>query len=228
MKQIGFTFNKKEEEDYSKPLGNIEQKINYTELVAKKFSNNEIFVKPVFSIPFFTISKLSNWEEKKNNLLKILNEYQDKVLRRGNVLSSYNKENYSDSYQNFIEKITEIFNEELHLIYEVFGSEKYPDKKANILDAWFQEQKENMYHGPHIHGMNGLSVICFLEYDEKEHTSTQFISPYQDTLRGNFLNHSEKVTEGTMLIFPSNIMHYTEPNQSKKSRIIFSMNVELE
>jgi hypothetical protein len=84
-----------------------------------------------------------------------------------------------------------------------------------------------MNHGPHNHGMGGLAAVCFLNYDENEHTPTQFISPYQNTLNGYFLNHSEKISEGSMLIFPSNITHYTEPNQSKKSRIIFSMNVEV-
>jgi hypothetical protein len=226
MKQIGFTFKNKEPNKIE-PQENNQEKINYTKLIAEKFSNNEVSVKPIFSIPLFTISKLSNWQEKKNGMLKIFEEYQDKIVKKGNVLTSYVTDKDSLWYKEFIEKITKILNEELHLIYEIFGNEKYPDKKANVLDAWFQEQKQYMYHGPHNHGMSGLSVICFLEYDENEHTPTQFISPYQDTLRGYFLNHFEKVTEGSMLIFPSNIMHYTEPNQSKKSRIIFSMNVEV-
>jgi hypothetical protein len=226
MKQVGFTFKNKEQNKVELKQDN-QEKVNYTELIASKFSNNEISVKPIFSIPFFTISKLSNWQEKKNSMLKLFEEYQDKVVKRGSVLTSYVDEEDNFSYKEFIEKISKILNEELHLIYEIFGSEKYPYKKANILDAWFQEQKQHMYHGPHNHGMGGLAAVCFLNYDENEHTPTQFISPYQNTLNGYFLNHSEKISEGSMLIFPSNITHYTEPNQSKKSRIIFSMNVEV-
>ncbi len=226
MKQVAFTF-KSNREHISEQKEDNQEKINYTELIAKKFSNQEVSVKPIFSIPFFTVSKLSNWQQKKNNLLKILKDYQNKVIKTNDVLSSYISKDDGNWYNEFIEKISEILDEELHLIYEVFGSEKYPNKKANILDAWFQEQKQNMYHGPHNHGMSGLAVICYLEYDENEHSPTHFISPYHDTLNGYFLNHSEKVSEGTMLIFPSNITHYTEPNKSSKSRIIFSMNVDV-
>ena len=72
----------------------------------------------------------------------------------------------------------------------------------------------------------GFSAVCFVEYDQEVHTPTQFIAPFNDFMQGNTLQYSPScVMEGTLLIFPSVIHHFTLPNTSDKRRIALSFNL---
>ena len=85
-----------------------------------------------------------------------------------------------------------------------------------------------MYHELHNHGQLGYSATCFLSFDPKVHTPTQFIAPFNNPLNGLIVKHiPENITEGTLLFFPSMLLHYTQPNLSTKERIVLSFNLAL-
>ena len=74
--------------------------------------------------------------------------------------------------------------------------------------------------------MTGFSSVCFVEYDENVHTPTKFISPYSNFVNGSCLDHSPKnVIEGSLIFFPSAILHYTHPNNNNNTRTILSFNL---
>ena len=132
--------------------------------------------------------------------------------------------------KNMSKSLDYIFYEEREIIYECFGDpEKFPDEIANISYSWFQEQKNGMFHAPHTHGAfpGSLGSVCFIEFDETVHTPTKFICPYPNNFKYNIQEtYVEKnISSGSLIVFPSNIFHYTLPTYHEKSRIILSMNI---
>lgn len=236
MKEITFYSdnNSKEEKELLKDENYL------TNLVARKYLNNEIVIKPMFTVPLLHI-KMSNWDVKKQKLLELFSSSQKWLINRESVNTTYvNSIEYREKLQEeivdreewsikFSETISDIFDEEAKIIYETFGNpQECPDKTATIGYSWFQEQKRGMCHAPHTHGNGGLSAVCFIEYDQNFHTPTEFLSPYLNPAKGhNELYVEKNISSGSLIVFPSNIVHYTLPSESDKSRIILSLNISI-
>lgn len=92
--------------------------------------------------------------------------------------------------------------------------------------AWFELATQHGYHAPHRHGVLGYSSVCYIDFDENLHTSTKFIAPFTNWITGTDLLYQPQVIEGTVIFFPSAILHYTEANYSEKPRKIVSFNLE--
>jgi hypothetical protein len=219
----------------------LDDENNFCNLVAKKYLSKEIVITPMFSVPLLHI-KMTNWESKKKRLLELFDESKKWLVNRDSVSTTYElgRHRQNKSKEQILERlhwekqfsnvVDKIFYEERKIIYECFGNpENFPDKIAEINYAWFQEQKKGMFHAPHTHGNapNGLGSVCFIQFDEKIHTPTQFISPFSNNLEYNFAEtYAEKnISSGSLIVFPSNIFHYTLPSQDEKSRIIISLNM---
>lgn len=233
MKEITFYSN----EDVNEQLNDE----NYlTNLIARKYLNKEIIIKPMFTVPLLHI-KMSDWDTKKKKLLELFQTSQKWLIKRHTLNTTYiNSYEYKKISEeeirtreeweiNFSEIISDVFYEEAKIIYETFGNpEENPNGIAKIGYSWFQEQKKGMCHAPHTHGNGGLSAVCFIEYDENCHTPTEFLSPYLNPLKGhNELHVEENISSGSLVVFPSNIVHYTVPSESEKSRIILSLNISI-
>lgn len=182
-------------------------------MTTKKYDSH---ITPLFYIPYLKLT-VNNWKNKKKKLLELMdacNLGTNPFLR-----TSYYDD---DEYHNNL--IQPIFEEELNYLKESFGFNDY-----SIKNSWFQEQTKDMFHLIHHHCANSvmMSSICYIEYDPSEHIGTQFISPYVDSLSSSYVYSTPKVTEGTIIFFPSNILHQSLPNTSDKSRKIVSFNLEL-
>lgn len=175
------------------------------------------FIAPMFIIPHLKLD-VNNWKNKKNRLLELMNNCN---LRENSLLKSSFFESNFEKQNDLVESI---FEEELNHMKKSFGFEH-----CSVKHSWFQEQTKNMFHPIHEHCGNNImmSSICYIEYDFSEHTATQFISPYMDSLSFSYLNFTPQVNEGTIIFFPSNILHQTLPSTSDKSRKIISFNLEL-
>lgn len=229
MKKITFYTDQDKFED--KFLNNEDYFCN---LVASKYLNKEIIIRPMFTVPLLHI-KMSNWEVKKQKLIELFNLNKSWLIKRDTVNTTYlndkdllNRDSPEEFWnKNTSEYISNIFNEERKIIYEMFGDpNKYPERSADINYAWFQEQKDGMYHGPHTHGFCGLSAVCFIEYNKNHHKPTSFLSPYLNPSKGyNEEYCDESVSSGSLLVFPSNIVHYTNPNDIGRIILAFNINV---
>ena len=218
----------------------VDDESNFINTVANKYLKKEIVITPMFTVPLLHI-KMSNWEFKKPILLDLFKKSEEWISKRDTVNTTYlNDTDFKEkskeqilkinSWDEYLSKILfDVFYEELKIIYETFGDpENYPNKIANISYAWFQEQKDGMFHFPHSHGNCGLSAVCFVEYDEKYHTPTHFLSPYLNPLKGHNEEYCEQnISSGSLLVFPSNIIHHTYPNNSEKNRIILAFNASI-
>lgn len=192
----------------------------------------------IFSIPILTI-QVKDWNKKRKTLMKHYlrqTESNDLYLRGDEVLTSYidsmdfskKTDEWIENNDKFVESMQELFEEEINLVYDKILKplDRLSNRKLKIGDFWFQNQNNGTAHGMHTHGSNGLSAVCYVKYDKRYHTPTNFISPNFNSLTNTNMSwYPEESTEGTMIVFPSNILHYTQPNNSDVSRVILSFNL---
>ena len=97
---------------------------------------------------------------------------------------------------------------------------------CSMSDCWTVKYKKGDYQTPHNHRAWGFSAVLYLDYDNKVHTPTTFICPWQDPRTDTTsLIMPENVKEGTMIIFPSYTLHYVNPNHSHKTRTIIAFDL---
>lgn len=175
-------------------------------------------IRSMFTIPYLQLD-VSDWNNKKKKLLELMSKCV--LIDEHSILKS---SFYHESSNNHNDLVESIFETELSQLKKSFGF-----NHCSIKYSWFQEQTKNMFHPLHDHGENNImmSSICYIEYDSSEHSPTQFISPYVDSLSFSHLDFMPQVNEGTMIFFPSNILHQTLPSPSDKPRKIISFNMEV-
>lgn len=192
----------------------------------------------IFSIPILTI-QVKDWNKKRKTLMKHYlrqTESNDLYLRGNEILTSYvdstdiskKTDEWIENNDKFVESMQELFEEEINLVYDKIlkPHDRLSKRKLKIGDFWFQNQNNGTAHGIHTHGSIGLSAVCYVKYDKQYHTPTNFISPNFNSLTNtNMTWYPEESTEGTMIVFPSNILHCTQPNNSDVSRVILSFNL---
>lgn len=190
----------------------------------------------MFQCPILHVS-VPNWEEKKAKLLELceLQEFSpaENYIKgaKGSPNNSvdttffYANDNHNKKSDLFLRtEIASILKEELEAVEDTF---EINFKSIDL--AWFQTEKENMFHGIHNHGYGTFSVICYLEYNPEVHNPVHFLCPYNNLFTGEvdyFV--PQHVDEGSMLFFPSPINHFTTPNKSQIERKVLSFNIDFE
>jgi len=167
----------------------------------------------MFYVPLFVI-KLNNWNIKKVKL--------NSLYTTNSGLDEYINTDYGNT--DYVSTLEEIFSEELDSCTKLLQI-----NRLSVIEGWTEVADNNMYHKIHNHGGLGYSAIVYLDYDSKVHKPTIFISPFNNFLDGTVVEYiPEDIVEGTIIIFPSAIHHYTKPNTSTKPRKIISFNLKAE
>ena len=131
--------------------------------------------------------------------------------------------NYSPINRNklFFDKFENCFKDNLNEICKSFEISHY-----KIIDIWTISYKKNDYHKVHNHRTIGLTGIIYLEYDEFEHEPIYFIVPYNDPVKDTSLTYKPKnIKEGSFIVFPSFLNHFSNPNLSNKERKILAFDL---
>jgi len=175
-----------------------------------------------FTIPFHNI-QIDNWSTKKRKLLEICNSLSQLKIHTSSQFSYGDplSKVYSDYYKNYnyTHQVFEILQDDLNNFSNKIQT------SCSLDNVWFQRYTKGNFHTPHDHGSIGYSSICFIEYDENEHNPPRFLCPFK-SVHGNCMEYSpDNVTEGTMIFFPSMLIHYVVPTTSDKIRTIMSMNI---
>ena len=170
----------------------------------------------MFYVPLFHY-KVENWDSKKQFLLQLYQSVQEDC--EGGVVTT----NYYKDCIKIKQDIGNLFHPEIKKFVNAINCKSY-----NVRNAWFELSTKHNYHGIHNHGPTGYSSVCFVNYDENEHEPTQFVSPFNNFMNGNVLDHNpQNITEGSIIFFPSTINHYTNPSQSDKERLVVSFNLQI-
>ena len=166
-------------------------------------------------VPYYTY-KVKDWQEKK---LKIQNAISHQVFTRNTANNVSFFDSDRENYRNYINDFLTIFSDEL----QEFGQELNLNS-LKIEDIWTVQYDKGDYHVVHNHGAGNLSAVLYLDYDEKEHSGTYFV-PGQDNFNNRTEITSPTVQEGDIVIFPSNVLHFTVPNTSDKVRRVISFDI---
>jgi len=166
-------------------------------------------IQNMFQIPFLQL-ECNNWDVKKQKLLEIPKDLFKSVFINTDYFNN----------QDYTHKVSDIFTDEMYQFQNILGI-----KQASIKKAWFELAEKHDYHGPHTHGAVGYSAVCYINY-HKSHTPTKFIAPFKNWINGNDIVFSPSVQEGTIIFFPSALLHYTEANNADDQRLIISFNID--
>lgn len=182
-------------------------------------TNNYEEIIPLFSVPVFhTIC--NNWSNKKMVLLDLMKKYEFESL--GNVTTTYSEKNNFGEDGDLNKKLQDIFSEELNSYQSKFNFPYF-----SIKNSWFQIEKYGMNHDIHNHGI-GVSAICYIEYDENQHRPVNFVSPHYDVFDGSLeIVSPSNIKEGSLILFPSMISHFTHKNISNLERKIVAFNINI-
>lgn len=202
------------------------------------------YLVPMFNVPLLHI-EIGDWDRKKQELLRIYSYSRKNAIQIGgdgdvNTDYHYNSKN-GNTYSPVIYEILEdeillakdiLFNKDDFQYNKVQGSEYIldPDEVDDIdlvmENSWFETSSRLTHHEVHTHGPVGYSVVVFIEYNENVHTPTQFVNPYLSSFIGNpqIYSPAHLVREGSMIVFPASVLHYTSPNVSNVERVVLAFN----
>ena len=168
----------------------------------------------LFNIPYYTLPTL-NFKVKKKQLTNLLKSYPEK--KQGIQPFSTNRQSNRDGLAQGFSKI---LNEELDLLAQKV--------KANIQikDIWSVSYAKGDYHSPHNHGSLGLSGILFLE-QPKDAPVTNYMQPWNDYISDRTIYFPIPIQEGSIVVVPQFIQHFSEPNKSKKIKRIISWDMSI-
>lgn len=179
---------------------------------------------PMFSIDVLHV-KCNDWEMKREFLMHSVRKNQLFVSpdRPYDAATDFHEQVIKKKQFITPEEIEDLFGDELELFYDTLPKGK---GRGKIGKSWFEGSAPGQFHQVHQHGTRGYSVVLYVDYDVNEHLPTHFIAPFNDMFRGRMIHYMpEDVAPGSMIFFPSDVLHYTMPNMSKKPRLIFSFNI---
>lgn len=180
-----------------------------------------------FLLTFYQVS-IENWSEKKKQLLDLI-DWDDPSCWTDDCFTDYYKNiqktgeraPYTDA---FIKILSKELNSFVHNVQYTDINRFNVDLSMKINNLWAQRYTSQQFMPPHTHEPAGFSAVLYAEFDNKEHQPTKFWAPFKNTVDAMDYRYDPQVQEGDILFFPSYLMHYAEPNNSKKQRTIFSFN----
>ena len=173
----------------------------------------------MFSVPIIHY-KIGNWEVNKKIIMDALPpESPDNFEEEGGLYTDFFKNADKDS------KKLPPYGETIVNIIKPYLADFTDQRRVEFTDMWYQYQNPGIDHGCHNHGHSGWSSVIYVEFDPVVHQGTQFYSPFNNPWNGNLELYIPPVDEGSMVIFPSTIIHESLKNHSDKRRTIVSYNL---
>ena len=168
----------------------------------------------LFNIPFWKMQTI-NFEEKKKELIKLLESYPEE--KKG--LQEFATNRQSDR-SGLVEQFGSIMNQEL----EDFSKEIKKD--FTIHEIWSITYGKGDHHISHNHGSWGLSGILYLDLPTGSPV-TSYIQPWNDYENDTIQHVKISIVEGNIIIVPSFILHFSEPNKSNSKKRIISWDMKI-
>ena len=192
---------------------------------------------PMFSIPILHL-KVRDWESKRDQLLRIYGyiESNRKEQTQQDVETDYHY-NFKTPDTCYSSEISTILNEEISIAthellvadLNINETDENNSKPFFMMEnSWFERAAKYSSHQVHNHGPYGYSSVCYLQYSNEKHTPTHFLNPFITSNPAEQYFVPDGVGEGSILFWPSPILHYTESNKSDVDRIILSFNLSIQ
>ena len=168
----------------------------------------------LFTIPMWSLPTL-NFSKKKKQLEQLCKSFPE--TRQGMQTFATNRQR---ERPGFSQAFSEICKDELTML------SKKLERNLQIDDIWSVSYKKGEYHTPHNHGALGLTGILYLNLP-KDGAVTQYIQPWNDWKSDRTIYYPLPVKEGSIVIVPKFVRHFTEPSRSKKIKRIISWDMSI-
>jgi len=172
--------------------------------------------KTLFNIPFWEMQTI-NFKKKKKDIVKLLKKYPEEKLE----LQDFYTNRQTDT-EGLVEGFADIIKEELTIL-----AEQVFQRNIGIIDCWSISYDKNDYHLTHNHSSTGITGILYLDLPEESPVTT-YIQPWNDFISDTTFFNEIPVSEGTMIITPSFVMHYSSPNKSKDKKRVISWDMKIQ
>tara|TARA_B100001989_G_C24371069_1_gene379390 strand:- start:24 stop:644 length:621 start_codon:yes stop_codon:yes gene_type:complete len=200
----------------------------YGKIYKMDLSYSTLYIFPI-PIHYFDVNEFSKIQNQLIDYCYNLRE-KDPV---GNIISNrggwqshpFKIENHNDILHNFlIESLT-----------------NFPNIKKDVkfsVTAWININGNGDFNITHCHPTSTLSSVLWIKCPDNC-GDIEFVSPYQysafeevdsyidDFKKNNLLDHNVYINskEGKMIVFPSHLHHFVNPNKSQEDRISVSFNI---
>ena len=172
--------------------------------------------KTLFNIPFWEM-KTINFKKKKKDIVKLLKNYPEEKKELQDFYT-----NRQTDRKGLVKGFADIIKEELTIL-----SEQVFKRNIGITDCWSISYDENDFHSTHNHCSTGISGILYLDLP-KESPVTTYIQPWNDFISDTTLYSNVPVSEGTIVISPSFVMHFSSPNKTKDKKRVLSWDMRIQ
>ena len=175
----------------------------------------------LFNIPAWS-KVIPNFDnDMKIKLLDLLREYPEK---RNGIQKFYT--NRQSVTSGMIDKFSKIISVELDELTESLNN--YSDKKFDIKvdDVWSASYDEGDYQMTHNHSSTGLSGILYVD-SPQDGPSTNLMQPWNDWISDRTIYYPLPVKEGSIVVVPKFVRHFTEPHKATKIKRIISWDMKL-
>ncbi len=198
----------------------------------------------IFTFP----AKFVYWEKVKNHT-NIKNKYYPIILQHKEKYGDYCKDvikskwncdcyssffmrdnnlhvNFEDDFLNDV--IWETFDKMLYDLNKSILNVPIP-KNSYILDLWYNNYTKGMFQEIHNHEGNNITIHYSGIYllDLKENNTTVFIDnthcKLYDTSSGFKNFKTDHITEGNVIFFPSELMHFVNPCFTDRTTVSFNI-----
>ena len=176
--------------------------------------SEKINVHSLFSIPFWKLA-VEDFATKKETLIKLLAPFDEKINEED--LADFTTNRYDA--EEIIKDFSKILYEELKLVADSVQND------LKVTDVWSVTYSKNGYHPVHNHGSIGLSGILYLTLPE-DAPKTSFLQPWNNFMTDKSTYGVPDVKEGDIIVVPSFIHHFTQPNKSKQQKRIISWDMK--
>ena len=153
--------------------------------------------------------------------------YQNNVKNGSTTINKYilNNEKYSSLSKKILDKLRGV-------IYDVYTVDN--NLKFFITNSWCVKHEKNDIAELHNHNNCVISGVYYFQtpkdcgdiiFNRNTIVNSIFTNTLTIPTKNNLNEWKLKVEEGTLLLFPSHLLHKTEPNLSNKSRYSLAFNV---
>jgi hypothetical protein len=164
-------------------------------------------------VPFFhIIVDIPDAGDMKKPLLKLISKINNPVKQGTQTITNQDYFNPTEDSKEYVDLFVDLIRPQIISLFGILNV-----KDIMIKNVWFQQYKKGDSHSWHTHEGCMMSNIYYLE--KPLDTDTEFFN-YETQQPYGPIN----IKEGSILMFPSCILHRAKPNPSDKRKTIISFN----
>jgi hypothetical protein len=180
-----------------------------------------------FESPFVAWYPVKNHQQLKRKYLSTIHQHRDEIKDLPEAYSDYGHSSYKE---RFAENNPLVQSELIKsIVWEPFDyllQEKQfsiNPKKSHLKDIWWNYYYPNSFARPHRHYNSDFSGIYILKLDEPNTTEFARITDEGPSELMHTKFSTEEISEGNVMIFPSQLLHYAHP--CRKNRVVIVWNI---